>query len=147
MIKCHRCLALEIPDDAVDRLRRLAAFIPDLEQPDFDFGHWAGGDRRADGTITMPYFEYSARALEFIAALPVVAGFDWPAWMQTPRAQELVVGPGRLADASVEELVRLTTAIVRSDRFTEGSISGAFESGMLLAVARRAAVLAAETYG
>jgi hypothetical protein len=35
----------------------------------------------------------------------------------------------------------LLTAIVRSDRFVEGSIEGAFESGLLAAICRRAAVL------
>ena len=132
---------LEIPDDAVDRLRRLAGFIPELEQSDFEIGRWAGGDRRADGSYTMPYYEFSDRSLEVIANLPAIPGFDWPAWLKTPRAQELTAKPIGVANASLEELVRLTTAIVRSDRFSEGSIAGAFESGLILAVARRAATL------
>ena len=133
----------EIPRDALDRLRRLAGFIPDLENAEFDIGHWSGGERLGDGSISMPYYEYSDQAHAIIAALPVIVGFDWNAWMATPRAQELVADHDRVASASVEELVRLTTAIVRSDRFNEGSVAGAFESGLLLAVARRAAVLSA----
>ena len=38
----------------------------------------------------------------------------------------------------------LLTAIIRSDRFTEGSIAGAFESGLLARIARRAASLLEE---
>jgi hypothetical protein len=35
----------------------------------------------------------------------------------------------------------MITAIVRSDRFVEGSMAGAFESGLLAAISRRAAAL------
>ena len=38
-------------------------------------------------------------------------------------------------------MAMLLTAIVRSDRFVEGSIEGAFQSGLLAAICRRAAVL------
>ena len=48
-----------------------------------------------------------------------------------------------MADAPVEDIGKLITAIVRSDRFVEGSIAGAFESGLLLGIARRAAALLA----
>jgi uncharacterized protein DUF6508 len=43
-----------------------------------------------------------------------------------------------------DQLAWLLTAIIRSDRFVEGSIAGAFESGLLARIARRAAVLLAE---
>jgi hypothetical protein len=44
----------------------------------------------------------------------------------------------RLAVATADELVKLTTSLVRADRFTEGTLAWAFESGLLLAIARRA---------
>ena len=138
----RRMPAPVIPDDSLDRLRRLGAFIPELESSDFDFGHWAGGERLADGSSSVPYYEFSARAQELIAALPVIVGFEWPAWLSTPRAKEFVENHDRIGEAGIEDLVRLTTAIVRSDRFTEGSIAGAYESGLLLAIARRAKTLA-----
>jgi len=46
-----------------------------------------------------------------------------------------------VAAATPEQLAMLLTAIVRSDRFVEGSIAGAFESGLLVAICRRAATL------
>lgn len=81
----------------------------------------------------MPYYVLSAQARELIAALPV--------WMKTEEAQALIGDHERIAEASADQLVKLTTAIVRSDRFTEGSIAGAFESGLITAICRRAAVL------
>ena len=49
-----------------------------------------------------------------------------------------------LQAASEEDLQHLLTAIVRGERFSDGTIEGAFESGMLLAITRRAQVLADE---
>ena len=48
---------------------------------------------------------------------------------------------GRVATMTPDELERLVTAIVRSDRFVEGSIEGAFQSGLLARISRRAAAL------
>ena len=126
---------------AEDQLRRLAGCLPTIDEPGFDFGHWEGGETRADGVITMPYYVFSAQARELIAALPVTADFSWPDWIKTEEAQALIGDHTRIAEASTDQLVKLTTAIVRSDRFTEGSIVGAFESGLITAICRRAAVL------
>jgi hypothetical protein len=52
--------------------------------------------------------------------------------------------PEATAAATPDQLARLLTAIVRSDRFVEGSIAGAFDSGLLARIARRAAALLAE---
>jgi hypothetical protein len=47
--------------------------------------------------------------------------------------------PGAIA--TPDQLTELLTAIIRSDRFVEGSIAGAFDSGLLGRIACRAAVL------
>jgi hypothetical protein len=124
-----------------ERLRNLARLLPTLEERDFDFGHWAGGETQPDGSIQMPYYEFSPRARELIAALPADPGVNWPDWMKTDEAQALIAEHARIAEASADQLMKLTTSIVRSDRFTEGSIVGAFDSGLITAIARRAAVL------
>ena len=68
----------------------------------------------------------------------------WGTWLQTPEGKALSDGQAALADASPDQQAWLLTAIVRSDRFVEGSLAGAFESGLLSRIARRAAVLAAD---
>jgi hypothetical protein len=45
-------------------------------------------------------------------------------------------------NASPEQLAKLITAVVRADRFCEGYLHGAFESGLLVGVVRRARQLA-----
>jgi hypothetical protein len=130
------------------QLRCLAAWLPVLEAPDFSPGHWEGGQTDAQGVIHMPWFEYDER----IAAWPgacdgeslIVMGFDWMKWMQTPEGQALSSGPaaiGAIAAASSADLARLVTAIRRGDRFVEGNLAGAIESGIVAAICRRAAAL------
>lgn len=74
----------------------------------------------------------------------MIDGFDWRTWLAGPAGARLRDDRAALAEATPEDLARLLTAIVRSDRFVEGSIAGAFESGLLTAIARRAARLIAE---
>jgi hypothetical protein len=71
----------------------------------------------------------------------IVVGFDWRTWLGTPEGRALRDEPDAIASATPEQIAWLVTAIVRSDRFVEGSIEGAFDSGLLARISRRAAVL------
>ncbi len=70
--------------------------------------------------------------------------FDWPTWARTPEAQALHDDRPTLAAATPGQLKKLVTAVVREDRFNEGALGGSFESGLMAAIARRAAALADE---
>lgn len=130
--------------DQADRLRALADLVPVLEAPDADFGHW-DNDPLPDGSIHMPWFVPGPTEDAFRTAVGrggwIVMGFDWMNWLQTDEGRSLRDDPGAIATASPDQLGKLLTAIVRSDRFTEGSIAGAFESGLLARIARRAGSL------
>jgi len=128
-----------------DRLRALAAFEPVLTAPDFTIGRWITTEPDANGVRQMPWFEYSPAADELrriAASNGWVVPFDWMAWVTTPDAQRLIADPRLVAGATTGDLVKLLTAIIRGDRFSEGELAGAYESGMLLAIVRRAEVLA-----
>lgn len=124
-----------------DRLRRIAAFGEVFDAPDLTFGEWEPSRQTANGAWTMPYYVFSSAAREFLATLVVDPSVDWPAWASTEEAQHLRE-PAAIAAATPEQLVKLMTWIVRSDRFSEGSIAGAYESGVLRAIIARAAQLA-----
>ncbi len=130
-----------------DRLRDLADLVPSLEAPDADFGHWEAPPP-VDGVHSFGYFEFGPTAEAWRAAVGrggwVIVGFDWRSWLQTDEGRALRDRPEALASATPEQLGKLLTAIVRSDRFVEGSIAGAFESGLLARIARRATALLAE---
>jgi hypothetical protein len=126
-------------------MRGLAAFLPDFSAPDFSFGEWVSSERREDGVITLGYFDFSPRASDFIQSTYdlglIRPELGWPSWLQTPEARALLNEPEKVASASAEQLSNVLTALVRGDRFNDGLLARAWESGMLLAIVRRAAVL------
>jgi hypothetical protein len=130
--------------DLTDRLRALADVLPALEAPDADFGHWELPPPR-DGVHSLGWFEFGATAEAWRAAVGrgdwIVVGFDWRSWLAGDEGRSLRDDPAAIANATSDQLASLLTAIVRSDRFVEGSIAGAFESGLLARISRRAAAL------
>ena len=80
--------------------------------------------------VGQPLPDYSELMNRLATWLPRLqqAGFDF--------------GHGRVAHATAEQLTKLSTSLVRGDRFSEGTLAWAFESGLLLAIVRRAAALA-----
>lgn len=129
------------------RLEALAAFLPVFERADFRLGAWAGGEKRADGAVQMPYYSFSAEAERFISMTYEsgwVIPFDWGTWAQTPEGQRLSGGGDALATATPDDLARLLTTLIRSERFGDGQLEGAYESGLLTAIVSRAATLASQ---
>jgi hypothetical protein len=133
--------------DLADRLRTLADLVPTLESEDAEFGRWEVIPPTGD-VLHLPYYTFGPAGDAFIGAVGrggwVIAGFDWRTWLENDEGQALSGRPEALATATPEQLAMLLTAIVRSDRFVEGSIAGAFESGLLARIAFRAAALLAE---
>ncbi len=122
------------------RLDGLASLLPAFEAPDVDFGTWKGGEEIEPGVIRMPWFSHSGIASRFVHVAYAdgwVRPFDWGRWSKTPKAQRLYHDRRALSDATVPDLVRLLTTIIRSERFGEGAIAGAMEEGVIAAVLRR----------
>ena len=130
------------------RLQPLADLVPILEGPDADFGHWDDMPTVA-GTEHLPWFVFGPTADAFRAAVAhggwMIVGLDWMSWLKTGEGQALRDDPDAVGHATADQLAMLLTTIIRSDRFVEGSMAGAFESGLLSRIARRAATLLAET--
>lgn len=136
-------MASVLPAPPPDALRVLASWETRLAGSDFVFGSWTPAQERADGVIQLGYYTFSPEADKFLGEIRgagLVSPFDWPSWLANPRGQQLRA-PDAVADADAAELAMLLTAIVRSERFNDGSLAGAFDSGLLLAIARRAGVL------
>lgn len=107
-------------------------------------GQWAGGETVdtivVDGVekpvIQMPYVIYSAAVFDVIAkvsGLGVSQPFDWQAWDGLNRFPN---GRG-LDEAPVAESIRMITAIVRADRFGEGTLPASLEDGTFMAAVDR----------
>jgi hypothetical protein len=129
--------------DQGHRLRRLARHLPVLESPDFSFGHWDRPMTSTDGVIRVGWYVFSPEAEAFLAdARALVEPFDWPTWANSDEGRALLADPSMVAEASADDLRRLLTTFIRSERFGDGTLESAFNRGMLTAIVRRAAVLA-----
>ena len=126
-------------------LRIIAETLPMLESPGFTPGVWHDSWTRPDGVIVMPWFESSPQAEEFRAAVGrsglLQTGFAWPDWAGTPEAIALRTDREALERATPDQLGRLLTMLIREDRFNEGAMAESFGSGLIAAIARRAAIL------
>ena len=126
------------------RLHGLASFVTAFEAPGFEFGRWK---QPADepGVMVLPHFTLGQSGAKFVKACYdlgwILADFDWPEWKETPEALRLRDDPAGIENASLDELARLLTALVRQDRFVEGGLSEAFETGLLTRIVRRCAIL------
>ena len=134
-----------------EALRELARFLPALEQAGFQAGTWAGMEEIEPRVFTMPYVRYSGLVDALVHAAYehgwVRSDFDWGTWKDTEEAKELRDDPEALAAARPEQLARMLTTVIRQDRFVEGALLSAFETGMILRIVRRAAALLAAHEG
>lgn len=127
------------------RLEALAAFLPVFDLPDFVFGRWEQPPAEPDGSTRFAYFVPNPEAEAFLEEVGhggwIIEGFDWKAWNGTPEAVGLRRGDG-FERATPIALARLLTALIRQDRFVEGTLVEAHESGLLRRIVARAADLA-----
>ena len=136
----------DLTPDLRRRLRILADMLPALEAPDFVAGRWHDSERRDDGVWTMPWYELGPTGIAFIRAVGesgfMRTDFAWPDWAPTSEAIALRTDRDALAKASPDQLAKLLTMLIREDRFNEGALAHSFESGLIVAIARRAKELA-----
>jgi len=126
-----------------ERWAALSAALDEVEQ-EAEHTTWGGGQQVGttvvDGVegpvIEMPYAIYSdatERLLHSLHDLGVLVPFNWPGW----EGIEKYRGGTGLNTAPVADAVRLATAIIRADRFSEGTIGATLDDGTLLAALRR----------
>jgi Family of unknown function (DUF6508) len=126
-------------------LQSLAEFNERLCMPGVQFGDWESAEKDAAGVFEMPYVRYSGLATEFAKAAYendwVQPQFDWMAWYASPEHQALVQEPDGLIMATSDQLAQLLTVCLRRERFFEGSLLQAFESGLIQRIVSRAIVI------
>ncbi len=129
-------------DGERQRLRAIGRHLEVFERPGFSFGDWTRPSTDADGVITLGWYEFSAEAEAFLKDVRAwIEPLDWPAWAQSAKGQALLGHPEAVASASADDLRKLLTVNVRSERFGDGTLENVFNSGMLTAIVRRAAAL------
>lgn len=106
-----------------------------FDRDGFTSGRFIGGDRQADGSITWPSFMPSDKVRRFMILAHedgwVGRRFDWSEWKEGEQARNLRDNPGAMARANIDDIEKLITVIVRQERFSDGSIKSAIDSGLL----------------
>ncbi|MFJ7489993.1 DUF6508 domain-containing protein [Streptomyces sp. NPDC097727] len=113
--------------DAWRELREAQAALTDEDRD----VRWSGGGQQPDGTWRMSYPRHGERLERLVRALPAV-GAVTPAYLWQDNPPPAVPAGGRLGPA---DAVRAATAVVRGERFSDGTIAQAAGSGLLDAVA------------
>ena len=132
------------PSSEID-WERLLAHLPVIAAPEFVAGVWVDMEHRDDGSWSMPYVELSAAALAFVAsASAAMFPFDYRQWW-FDGGRRLVEEPHAVDEATLDDIRRLLTLHIRNDRFMEGHLLHAFESGHMVRVLQRIAALTRDT--
>lgn len=127
-----------------EALAAMAAFVPRLKANGASFGEFVEPRKIRDRTYTMPYWRSSDLADDFVQTAyreGWVQKVDWVAWAETATGQSLLHDLGAMEDANLAHLRYLITALIRKDRFVDGTLVAAFETGLLLRIATRAEAL------
>lgn len=116
-------------EQAWGRLITVAGEFAALSHAEGDFG-WSSAKEQPDGVIMMGYPKYGERVERACSALAEV-GAVTPAypWMQQP--SPAIPDDGLLSAANA---IRLATAMVRGERFCDGTVGQAVEKGTLQAI-------------
>jgi hypothetical protein len=137
----------KIPEspDLLQCLQEMTYYLSYLEDPDFSPGEIRPGQKTESGSNILPYVVLGAVAEAFITTAYdrgwILRGFDWVSWGRSEDAQALCSDPSVLARAEPMQLLYLITALCRQDRFSEGTLLGAFKSHLILGIVRRAAAI------
>jgi ADP-ribosyl-[dinitrogen reductase] hydrolase len=123
-----------------ERLAALAEFRPVFEREDFVFAEHtatvAGGS-----VITMGFYSLTGEGQRLYKAAydyGWVRNLDYHAWSKTERGERLLRDLTWVTEASEDDLACLLTVCIRADRFCEGYLAGAYESGLIRRIVQRA---------
>ncbi|MGV2417825.1 MAG UNVERIFIED_CONTAM: DUF6508 domain-containing protein [Paenibacillus polymyxa] len=125
----------------------LIAFLPIFEKEGFRFSTPSEPRQNENGYWSMPYTILSDEGLAFVQACydnDWIVNYDWGTYAQTDEAQQLRDDPSALSEATEDQVSKVLTIVVRQERFCDGSLSLAHESGFLTGILRRLEQLSSE---
>lgn len=96
-----------------------------------DFSEMGGGQEIEPGVIEMPYTiekPIVSKVRQFFVDKHLQVMFDWSHWNEG-KAMFRVNEGNRFKDISLEDTLKLFTAVLRNDRFCDGAWADLFEDG------------------
>ncbi|MBP1468008.1 hypothetical protein EYB53_019985 [Candidatus Chloroploca sp. M-50] len=123
----------EPKDLSLSQLDTILAYLPIFERPGYLFG-----ERQITRGV-FPYWAASPEATAFVEALyreRFITLFDWGSW--ATEAQRCTEGGSEaLSTANLTTFRKLITSYVRTDRFSESTLTSLFQPGQFTVMLRR----------
>jgi hypothetical protein len=117
-----------------EQWQQLFDLIPVLSKTKV-FAKSSGMKENSDGYLLFPHLINSEVVSEFqnlVYEIGLVNSFDWPSWEEGK--QLLNDSAADFNKLDIKTLCMLITAIVRNDRFCDGSLVSFFENGTILKI-------------
>ena len=117
------------PIPTLQDIEELTAFLPRLYAQGFSpILKWEGGEKRRDGSFTVPYPTYDPVVEEFFNA---VRG-AWIDYEYNPElAYQMLRDEQAVRNASLSQIKSMLTFCVRGERFSDGHWSAMIENGYI----------------
>ncbi|MBE0662286.1 MAG: hypothetical protein IH597_07450 [Bacteroidales bacterium] len=110
----------------------LLDLIPEIEKTE-EFGEYHGPEKIGEEEYTLPIcfnVPLIDRFLDIAYEMPIIIDFNWAAWDE---GREMARNPDfDFNTIDIPTKCKIITAIVRNDRFCEGALMNAFESGFMV---------------
>ena len=129
-----------------DRIDELLQFLPGFERAGRSFVRsWGGGEELPEGGLTVPFpiYEDDVVAFFWLAGQPWWADYEY----EPRRAHKMLQDDAFIESCSLGDLRTMLTLCVRGERFCDGFWAHVLETGRVLALLRRLAVLRGEFLG
>jgi hypothetical protein len=117
---------------SISEWKPLFDMIPKIEGTEV-FGEFMGPEEVEEGVFSFPHYKYGEIISEFIRIvydMTIIISFDWAHWEGGRYMASEADFDFDTIDIPTK--CKIITAIVRNDRFHDGALLSAFESGVIL---------------
>ena len=116
-------------------IEELTAYLPRLYAEGFTAVlHWNEGEKRKDGSFSMPYPDYHPLVHEFFR----LGGGPWIDYEYNPeKAYQLLKDEQAIRTASLSQIKSMLTYCVRGERFSDGHWEEMIEKGYIRRILER----------
>jgi hypothetical protein len=114
----------------LQEVEKLTAFLPRLYAEGFSpVQSWEGGEKRNDGSFTVPYPNYHPIVEEFFR---LVSSGGWLDYEYDPeQAYQMLKDENAIKVASLSQIKTMLTFCVRGERFSDGHWAQMIEEGYI----------------
>jgi len=127
----------------LQEIEELTAFLPRLYAEGFSpVVSWSGGEKRKDGSFTVPYPSYDSLVEEFFRR---VSSGGWLDHEYKPeQAYQMLKDENLIKNASLSQIKTMLTFCVRGERFSDGHWAEMIEKGYIRRLLERLNEIKAE---